>query len=177
MTKNPDTPGIFSRHHHEDREDLAGEHPFGDAGQVIAVILFFVIWGLDSFVFRFSTTLACYIPLYLRLIDAAILLVLSGYIARSGLKTVFKEKRDPPQIITTGVFGRVRHPIYLAAILFYLGFIVTTLSIISFVFLICVFLFYDYISKFEEKLLEKQFGQEYINYKKNTPKWLIRLSP
>jgi hypothetical protein len=43
---------------HENREDLVGEHPFGDAGQLIFLIVFLALWALDSFVFRFSTFLA-----------------------------------------------------------------------------------------------------------------------
>jgi len=48
------------------REDLAGEHPIGDAGQIVGFILFLLIWLGDSFHFRFSTILAESIPLYVR---------------------------------------------------------------------------------------------------------------
>lgn len=35
------------------RDDLTGEHKFGDMGQLIIVILFFIVWVLDSFVFKY----------------------------------------------------------------------------------------------------------------------------
>lgn len=165
---------LFKRDHH-DREDLVGEHPFGDAGQVILLVLFLVIWVLDSFTFRFSTILATYIPLYLRLILAGLIFVYSGYLARTGLRQVFIEERDTPQVIKTGVFSRMRHPIYLAALLLYTGFIFITLSLISLALWLGIFFFYNYIAAYEEKRLAEAFGQEYIDYCKKVPKWLPRL--
>lgn len=90
----------------------------------------------------------------------------------SSHKAIFDEVRDTPRVISTGLFSYLRHPLYLAALLFYVGFLFTTLSIISLVLFVVVFIFYDYIAAFEEKQLEKKFGQEYIDYKKKTPKWL-----
>ena len=40
-----------------------GEHPLGDAGQLILFGLFLVIWILDSFILHHSTFLADLIPL------------------------------------------------------------------------------------------------------------------
>jgi protein-S-isoprenylcysteine O-methyltransferase Ste14 len=133
-----------------------------------------MIWILDSFVFRFSTFLADDLPLYIRLIVAALFFVVAGFLARSGLVVVFKEVRDPPRVINTGVFSHLRHPIYLAAILLYLGFFFTTVSLTSLAFLGVIIVFYDYIATFEEKQLEQKFGREYLNYKEKTPKWFPR---
>jgi hypothetical protein len=36
----------------EQRDDLTGEHPFGDAGQIIFALLFLGIWIADSFFFE-----------------------------------------------------------------------------------------------------------------------------
>lgn len=166
---------IWKREHHVNRNDLSGEHPFGDLGQIIFLIIFLIIWIFDSFVFYFSTIFSKYIPIYVKLSIAGIVFLLAGYLARSGLNIVFKEVRDPPQVINKGVFGLVRHPIYLGALLLYVGFILTTLSIISFVLLIFIFLFYNYISSYEEKNLEKKFGKEYSEYLKRVPKWIPRL--
>ena len=172
MSKKGGSPRIFRREHHRNREDLAGEHQWGDAGQIIALIIFLMVWILDSFLYRFSTFIADHLALYIRVILAAVVFVISGFLARSGLMVVYREVRDPPRVIRTGVFSYSRHPIYLAALLLYLGFSLTTLSLISLGFLVVIFVFYDYLATFEEKQLEEKFGPEYLSYKKKTPKWL-----
>jgi protein-S-isoprenylcysteine O-methyltransferase Ste14 len=173
MSKKEGSLRIFSRDHHVGREDLAGEHPIGDAGQIVGFILFLLIWLGDSFHFRFSTILAESIPLYVRLAVAVPIFLFSGYLARSGLKTVFQEVRETPRVIQDGVFSISRHPIYLSALLLYLGFFLTTLSLISMVLLGALFMFYNFIAAFEERLLEETFGQEYKDYKEETPRWLL----
>jgi len=64
---------------------------------------------------------------------------------------------------------------YLAALLFYIGLIFMTLSLVSLAFWGKIFIFYNYIATYEERQLEKRFGQEYIDYRKKVPKWIPRL--
>ena len=54
---NPDKSTSHHRGHHADREDLAGEHKAGDAGQLIFLFVFLIVWVLDSFVLKYSTFL------------------------------------------------------------------------------------------------------------------------
>ena len=49
------------------REDLAGEHSFGDAGQGLLFIIFLVVWITDSFVFHYSSFPNDHIPLAVQL--------------------------------------------------------------------------------------------------------------
>jgi protein-S-isoprenylcysteine O-methyltransferase Ste14 len=39
---------------------------------------------------------------------------------------------------------------------------------------ILIFIFYDFIAAYEEKLLEKKLGQDYREYKKEVPRWFPR---
>jgi len=151
------------------REDLTGEHTFGDAGQLILFFLFMAIWILDSFVYKYSTFLSDQTPWYIRIPVAAVIFFISGWMARSGLKIVFGQVREQPHVITEGVFSMVRHPVYLGAILLYLALIISTLSITSFIFWLVIIVFYVYISKTEEKLLTNRFGEEYKEYMKKVP--------
>ncbi len=167
---------ILKRSDHKNRKDLEDEHPLGDLGQIIFLLIFLTVWISDSFIFRFSTFLSTDISIYLRLPFSVVLLLLSGYLARTGLKIVFKEVRTPPCVIEKRVFCLVRHPIYLASLLLYLGFIILTLSLVSFGLFIIIFLFYNYIATSEEKTLEKKFGKEYISYMKRVPKWIPCIS-
>ena len=152
-----------------------GEHPYGDLGQIIILVVFLVIWILDSYVLGFSIFLAPYAPLYIRLAVAGLSLGVAIYLLRSGHRAVSDEVLSSPRILTDGAFARVRHPLYLAALLFYVFLIVLTLSLISLLAFAGIFLFYNHIARFEEKFLEQKYGKEYCDYKKNVPRWIPRL--
>ncbi len=157
------------RKSHQHRDDLTGEHAFSDIGQLIFLIIFLIVWIADSFVFKYSTFLTQYVPNYIRVPIALIVLVISGLLAWTGLKIVFRETRDEPQVITTGVFSIVRHPIYLGSILLYLGFILLSLSLLSVLVWFIIIIFYYMISRYEERLLTQRFGSVYEEYKKKVP--------
>jgi len=152
-----------------------GEHPYGDLGQIIILLVFLVIWILDSFVFRYSTFLSPQVSIYLRLIFAGLILVSAIYLVRSGHRAISNEVLSSPRLLTDGAFSRVRHPLYLAALLFYIFLIALTFSMISLFVFVGIFFFYNYIAAYEENFLEKKFGQEYRDYRKNVPKWFPRL--
>jgi protein-S-isoprenylcysteine O-methyltransferase Ste14 len=123
----------------------------------------------DSFLFKYSTFLTQYISNYIHVPFALIILTISGLLAGFGLNTVFGKTREEPQVITTGVFSIVRHPIYLSLILLYLGFILLSLSLLSVLVWILIIVFYYMISRYEEKLLIQRFGSAYEEYKKKVP--------
>ena len=162
---------LKARHHrkHADREDLTGEHRLGDTVQLILLVIFLVVWILDSFVLGFSTFLAESVSWFVRFPVGVILLIFTFLLERSGLKTVFGKPQDTPHVITSGAFSVVRHPIYLGAILGYAGMICLTLSIASAALLVIIVSFYRYISRYEEKLLTQRFGDEYREYMKKVP--------
>jgi protein-S-isoprenylcysteine O-methyltransferase Ste14 len=149
-----------------------GEHPKGDLGQLIILPFFLMIWILDSFVFQYSTSLSSYVPIYLRLAVAGLILVVAICLIRSGHRAISDEVLASPRLLTDGAFSRVRHPIYLAALLFYLLLISITLSLISLGLFAGIFIFYNYIAAYEENFLEEKFGQDYRDYKKITSKWI-----
>jgi protein-S-isoprenylcysteine O-methyltransferase Ste14 len=157
------------------REDLAGEHPLGDAGQLLFACLFAATWVADTFFFKYTTLLNGYIPLIARLPLAALLLIVSGYLAKKGLGIVFGEKMEKPAVIRRSVFGAVRHPIYLGEILFFLSFLTLSLSLAAMAVWIAAIGFLNFIAKHEEKLLLARFGAEYEKYLGEVPRWLPRL--
>jgi protein-S-isoprenylcysteine O-methyltransferase Ste14 len=154
---------------HAGREDLTGEHRMGDTIQLILLVIFLVVWILDSFVLGFSNFLIEYIPGYVRLLVGIPVLILATFLARSGIKVVFGKPQENPHVITGGVFSIVRHPIYLSAILFYLGMVCLTLSLASAALLLIIIGFYRFISRYEERLLTERFGHEYREYMKKVP--------
>ena len=150
-----------------------GEHPLGDAGQLILFGVFLITWILDSFVLHRSTFLVNSIPLVLRLAFLVIALVIAFLLFKSGHVAVIGEQR-PSRIISAGAFGYVRHPLYLGSILVYFGLTVVTASLFCLALLLVIVLFYNYIADYEEKLMEAKFGQDYIAYRQNTARWLPR---
>jgi protein-S-isoprenylcysteine O-methyltransferase Ste14 len=175
MANKDNSSPIHSHGNHDHRKDLCEEHPYGHVGQITGIVLFLIVWLLDSFVFKVSTMPANYIPLAIRLILAGLCFLIAGYLFVASHKIIFEEHRDPPQVIDTGVFSLVRHPLYLSALLIYAGFFFTTLSLFSLLLLICIFIFYDYIARFEEKKLQEAHGEAYASYKKKTTKWFPRI--
>ena len=147
-----------------------GEHPFGDAGQLILAAVFLVVWATDTFVLHWSTFLRQWDPYSVRMIVTVVLAVLAVALFFSSRTVIQKER--PDHVVDTGPFRRVRHPLYLAALLGYAATAISSLSLISFVLLIPVFVFYNYIASYEEKLLEARFGESYRDYERRTGKWL-----
>jgi protein-S-isoprenylcysteine O-methyltransferase Ste14 len=148
-----------------------GEHPFGDAGQLILLALFIILWILDSFFLQTPTFVSDYIPLYVRVLFLGVTLVTAVYLSLSGHGAVRREQRGT-KVVSSGAFRYVRHPLYSACLLFYLGLAVSTTSVFSLAFFVVIFVFYNYIASFEERLLDEKFGEEYKKYKRRTGKWV-----
>jgi protein-S-isoprenylcysteine O-methyltransferase Ste14 len=159
---------------HRHRDDLTGEYRIGDAGQFVLACLFAAIWIADTFLLKYTTFLNQYVPLAARVPSGVVLLVLSGYLARTGLAIVFDEERKKPGVIRKGVFSVMRHPIYLAEILLYLGLLILSISLAAVVVWVCAIAFLYYISRYEEKLLLERFGREYEQYMREVPMWVPR---
>jgi protein-S-isoprenylcysteine O-methyltransferase Ste14 len=151
-----------------------GEHPFGDAGQLMLFTLFLIFWITDSFFLRISTLLSEDIPLYFRLVFLGLVLVTAAYLSISGHDAAGLEQRGT-RVVSGSAFRYVRHPLYLGCLLFYLGLAVSTASIFCLALFVLIFFFYNYIASYEERLLDEKFGEEYNKYKKGTGKWVPRI--
>ena len=160
---------------HNHRQDLTGEHALGDIGQLILLFIFLAAWITDSFFLKYSTFISNYIPLFVKISLSVIILFSAGYLAKKGLDIVFGEIREKPGVIRKGVFGIVRHPIYSGSLLFYLGLLTLTFSIIATIIWIFIIAFYCFIAKHEEKLLLNKFEKDYEEYMIEVPMLIPRL--
>ena len=158
-----------------DREDLTGEHPLGDAGQIIIAVLFFGVWILDTSFLHYTTFLTSHVPWFVRIPAGLLLLFYALYLARTGLKTVFDEVRPQPRVIREGVFRRVRHPIYSSELLTYTGLLILHFSAMAFLVWLTAAGFLYFISRHEERLLTERFGEEYRNYIQEVPMLIPRI--
>lgn len=163
------------RRHHDHRIDLAGEHPWNDAIQLILLSVFIAGMVGDLFFLDISHPLQALVPLYIRIIFSIPVLITSGYFARSGLRKVFREERPELEIISSDVFSIVRHPIYLGSILLYVVFLIVSLSLIALGIWIVIVIYYYYVSKFEEHLLIHKLGEAYLAYKREVPMFIPRI--
>lgn len=165
-------------HHFRAGEDIMreknGEHPWGDAGQIILGGVFLVVWVGDSFFLQRSTSLSSYVPLSARLIFLGIALVAGLALFRITHPVVCREQR-PDWVVVTGAFRYVRHPLYLSAVFMYIGLCFSTMSLYSLAVFLGIFVFYNYIAGYEERLLEIKFGEEYRQYKSATGKWVPKI--
>jgi protein-S-isoprenylcysteine O-methyltransferase Ste14 len=70
------------------------------------------------------------------------------------------------ELITNGIYGYVRHPIYSGFLSMALGTLIYTGTISSSIFFIVMLIFIIFKIKEEEELLTKNFGKDYEDYKK-----------
>ena len=164
--------GLMPHHDHE-RNDIGKEHPANHPGQIIGALLFFAV-KIAELTFVQWGVLTLNMPAVQIPVAAAILL-LAVYMIRAGLKTVFSERRDPPEVIRKGVFNWVRHPVYAGAMLIMVAFIIAIPSLLSVAVLLLNFVFYNMMASYEEGLLVDMFGSEYLNYRKEVGRWLPKL--
>jgi len=160
---------------HENRPDLAGEHPIGDPLQLATAIVFAVALAADYLFFHSYLAISAGFPFAIRLAIGLIIIGFGGWLALRGIQIVFRDYRPEPIMITKGMFSVIRHPIYLGAMLVYVGVIIMTLSLMGMGVFLLVILLYQWLAKHEEMLMIGLFGDKYIDYTKRVPMWLPRL--
>lgn len=79
---------------------------------------------------------------------------------------------EPPELITDGVFGYSRHPIYLGTALQTVGLSLVYDSAWSLAMLSPVVVYLDRGAAREEQYLETRFGDRVGNYRETVPRWL-----
>jgi protein-S-isoprenylcysteine O-methyltransferase Ste14 len=112
-------------------------------------------------------------------IAGAVLILIGEWIRLAGVAaagTVTRRRsRDVQRLVTYGIFRLVRNPLYVGNFLIWMGFVV--ISGVMWFLPIAILLFaveYTLIVAYEEGVLESIFGQEYLDYKKTTPRWIPR---
>lgn len=109
-----------------------------------------------------------------------IIFLLSGLAIVRNIQGLFKQEQTeintfkPPQkLVTTGLFRYSRNPIYLGFSFALFGVAILLGNYIAFdgflAFIIAVKLWYI---PYEEAEMEKQFGQDYLDYKSKVGRWL-----
>jgi protein-S-isoprenylcysteine O-methyltransferase Ste14 len=79
------------------------------------------------------------------------------------------------ELVTTGLYGRVRHPQYSGLFLVTIGLLVQWPTIITALMWPVLVFAYCRLSKKEEADMEKEFGEKYRKYKENVPMFIPRM--
>ena len=110
---------------------------------------------------------------------AAVAIALGELIRMAGVAaagTVTRRRsRAVQRLVTYGVFGWMRNPLYVGNFLIWIGFVIGS-GVLWFL-PVAVVLFgieYSLIVRYEEGVLESIFGAEYIGYKVSTARWIPR---
>jgi protein-S-isoprenylcysteine O-methyltransferase Ste14 len=147
-----------------------GELPHGHFLQVFCFVFFLAVWFLDSFIFNYSTFLAGYVPWLVRLALALGILVIGLAVMQLAHSHLHSMKSG--KLMTTGIYGHVRHPLYLGTLLLYLPFTAWSFSLLSLIPWLIAVVAYNTMANYEERLLAERFGKEYVEYKKKVRKWI-----
>lgn len=151
-------------------EHLAGERPGSHTNQTILMVVFFIVWIVDSFFLRYTTFLFDWSFVWANIILGLIVLGISVYFMDASHKDLFDTEEQG--LATKGVFSRVRNPMYLGTVLFYLGLIVFTESLAALVVWLVTCVYYNMLANYEEKMLFEKFGDTFLEYKKTVRKWI-----
>lgn len=79
------------------------------------------------------------------------------------------------QLITKGIYRFVRHPQYSGFILMIIGFLVQWPTLITLIMAPILMFMYTWLAKKEEKEMIRLFGDEYITYMEQVPRFIPRI--
>ncbi|MBN1907499.1 MAG: isoprenylcysteine carboxylmethyltransferase family protein [Deltaproteobacteria bacterium] len=107
---------------------------------------------------------------------AAIILIGIGILILAAANADIRQALKANRLITTGLYSRIRNPMYTSHIFFIMpGTCLLTNNIVVFLSLLFTFIFFNILIPKEEKDLEDNFGGEYLRYKARTRRLLPKL--
>lgn len=130
---------------------------------LVVVVVATAILVERYFAAGFPITLSTYAGMLL-LVPSLFLFAL----ARIQLGSAFQASAAANQLITSGIYKKIRHPVYLFGLLFMLGLIILFQKYVLIIILVAMALMQLRRIKTEEQVLESTFGEQYRDYKKRT---------
>jgi protein-S-isoprenylcysteine O-methyltransferase Ste14 len=166
--------GTIRFHHYLANADNVASSHIGPSEYLVFIGL--TIFGLiiPIMSLNFYSSLSYSVPFWLQLIGIIILFssimlfcqTLSDLGRQDSPTLQIKEKH---QLVNDGVYHYVRHPMYAGGLLIILAHILLVPNITSLISTMIVFLIIIMVRiPFEEQMLQREFGQEYEQYKRTT---------
>lgn len=97
-----------------------------------------------------------------------------GIVGVMGTTLEVSETHRPTEVITEGIYSKMRHPQYLGAITAHIGFSFLFSGFYAFLSVPIIIIYNYLISWKEEKELMKEFGEEYETYMESVPMFIPR---
>jgi len=119
------------------------------------------------------------IPYGLRIIGLLIsvlgvLMMFSSVIALNRSLSAFPTPKQNAELVRTGLYKYIRHPIYTGILLFCVGYSLFSENTLRFIVFILLMILFRFKAGYEESLLRKKFSG-YIDYMQNSGMFLPRL--
>lgn len=80
----------------------------------------------------------------------------------------------PERLVTSGIYGLTRNPMYLGHLIFLAGLMLSTRSPLSAILFIGSVPWFNARAESDEARLETLFGDSYIGYRERVPRWIPR---
>lgn len=133
------------------------------------IVFMLIIWGLPT---------ARFIHFPINLIGIGVFLA-GAYLALTAKKlfkrtdTPIRPGSKPVRLHSEGVFKFTRNPMYLGIVVGLIGIAILTGKWINLIFPLLYFLIMDRVFiKYEERNLEREFGEAFLLYKQKTRRWI-----
>jgi protein-S-isoprenylcysteine O-methyltransferase Ste14 len=139
------------------------------------LIMWIIILITGLFTISYSWEYGLLLPslIYINLI-ALIFLIIGISIRIIALKEI-RNAFKIDKLVTSGIYSKTRNPTYLGFTFIIIGISIASLAILSFIWVIISIMTFYYVAKKEEKDLEKNFGEDYLKYKKSAPLFIPQL--
>ncbi|MHA2218352.1 MAG: methyltransferase family protein [Candidatus Hodarchaeales archaeon] len=130
---------------------------------------FLLVLAIEEHNILFNTRLdfLSWIGLFVYLLAAIIIVMARVNLGKQGIGILVV--REDHELITTGLYKFLRHPMYSGTLLGVIGFAFVTQSVfVSLITFVLYFWIFKERLKYEENLLEEAFGEKYLKYKESS---------
>ena len=151
---------------------LIREMPYTHLYHILLPTIFISIWVIDTFFLSLTTWLNLFIHPLVRFVLFLIIFCIGIIFIHLAHNILFKDNEPSDTLLMEGILLHVRNPMYLGILFFYISILFLSISVVGIIFFTLAFLIYNKMVNYEENILEKKFGKEYIEYQMNVPKWI-----
>jgi len=110
------------------------------------------------------------------------LILIGSFICIKAMYDLAKEKgtttllRKSRRLVRSGVYGKVRNPIYVGVLLILTGIFFLYPSVATFLYILLMFSgLHMWVVRVEEPLLKREFGADFEKYEREVPRWLCKI--
>tara|TARA_Y100000310_G_scaffold78602_1_gene75258 strand:+ start:1279 stop:1794 length:516 start_codon:yes stop_codon:yes gene_type:complete len=137
--------------------------------------LWFHIIGISLVSISFISLIILEYKISLLIIPGILFLLIGIILVYLSYVNIKQDFLKATKVTSTGIYSKVRHPMYLGIILLFIGISLITSSILVSIYSLVGIILIIWQAFYEEKYLEKRFGKDFLNYKKQVPMLLPKI--